>query len=227
MARDNSPKERQKKDLERKRKRRRAPYARILIVSEGSKTEPLYFDEIRIALRLPVRNITVSPGELGTEPSQVVEYAKELFEDGDPHKGIEPRAFDQIYAVFDRDDHLTYFDALRLAESLNEKLKNDEKERVPFKAIASVPNFELWLLLHYMEVHAELDRNEVMERLKRPGNYPEYEKGAGRAYAETHSRLEIAMQRAERLANRFTADDAPEPYTGVHGLVSTLLTLRD
>ena len=42
MARDNSPRERQRKQLERKLGRR-ASYDRILIVSEGSKTEPNYF----------------------------------------------------------------------------------------------------------------------------------------------------------------------------------------
>lgn len=41
MARDTSPKERQQKQLERKQGRR-ASYDRILIVSEGSKTEPNY-----------------------------------------------------------------------------------------------------------------------------------------------------------------------------------------
>ncbi|MDY7579941.1 hypothetical protein RGU70_16635 [Herbaspirillum sp. RTI4] len=46
MARDQSPKERQQKQLERKQGRR-ASYHRILIVSEGSKTEPNYFREIR------------------------------------------------------------------------------------------------------------------------------------------------------------------------------------
>lgn len=45
MARDNSPKERQQKQLERKQGRR-ASYDRILIVSEGSKTEPCIFQPI-------------------------------------------------------------------------------------------------------------------------------------------------------------------------------------
>jgi len=51
MARDDSPQERQQKQLERKLGRR-ASYDRILIVSEGSKTEPNYFREIRAAFRL-------------------------------------------------------------------------------------------------------------------------------------------------------------------------------
>jgi len=36
MGRDNQPKERQRKELERKRKHSRAPCERILIVSEGT-----------------------------------------------------------------------------------------------------------------------------------------------------------------------------------------------
>src|SRR5690554_4799734 len=107
MARDNSPKERQKKQLERKQGRR-ASYDRILIISEGSKTEPNYFREIRAAYRLHTANVEVRPSELGTSPIQVVQYAQELFEKGDRHKNIQPRAFEKVYAVFDRDDHENY-----------------------------------------------------------------------------------------------------------------------
>lgn len=138
MARDNSPKERYKRQLERKLNRR-ASYDRILIVSEGSKTEPLYFREIRSAFKLQTANVQVHPSALGTSPLQVVNYAKDLFEKGDTHKRIQKRAFEQVYAVFDRDDHATFHDALRVAESLDGKLKNDNKQFVTFKAIASVP----------------------------------------------------------------------------------------
>lgn len=165
MARDNSPEERQRKHLERKLNRR-ASYDRILIVSEGSKTEPNYFREIRAAHRLNTANVEVQPSQLGTEPIQVVQYAKALFEAGDRHKQIQPRAFERVYAVFDRDDHLTYFDALKFAESLDGKLRNDAKQLVSFMAITSVPSFELWLLLHYEDIQAPIHRDEVMHRLK-------------------------------------------------------------
>lgn len=223
MARDNSPKERQKKQLERKLGRR-ASYDRILIVSEGSKTEPNYFSEIRAAYRLHTANVAVRPSELGSAPIQVVQYVRDLFENGDRHKNIQPRAFEQVYAVFDRDDHESYFNALRLAESLDGKLKNDAKQFIRFKAIASVPSFELWLLLHYEDTQAPLHRDQVMQRLKQ--HIPGYEKGAGRAFATTRERLDIATQRAEALAAKFTADTAPEPYTAIVGLVKLLTTLR-
>ncbi|MDR0701023.1 MAG: RloB family protein, partial [Azoarcus sp.] len=128
MGRDHQPKYRQ---LERKQGCR-APYDRILIVCEGSKTEPNYFREIRITHRLPTANIIVLPSKLGTAPRQVVECAKEIFESGSQGKirlgkTISPRSFEQVFAVFDRDDHESYFDALDMAASLDGKLKNDEK----------------------------------------------------------------------------------------------------
>jgi hypothetical protein len=65
MVRDNSPEERQKRQLARKLARR-ASYDRILIVSEGSRTEPNYFREIRKAFRLHTANVQVQPSDLGS-----------------------------------------------------------------------------------------------------------------------------------------------------------------
>lgn len=224
MARDNSPKIRQKKHLERKQKQR-ASYDRILIVSEGSKTEPLYFKEIRAAYRLQTANLQVYHSELGTEPIQVVEYAEKLFKQGDPQKNIQPGAFEQVYAVFDRDEHRTYFDALKKAESLDGKLENDAKQFASFKAIASVPSFELWLLLHFEDIQAPFHRSKVMKLLKKPGNIPGYEKGMNKTFEITRENLDVAIGRAERLAERYTAYNDPNPYTGIFDLVKLLTML--
>jgi len=223
MGCDNQPKERQKRQLERK-VGGRPSYDRILIVAEGSKTEPKYFNEIRTLYRLPTTSVEVQPSAYGTDPLSVVRYAQALFENGDPRKNIQPRAFERVYAVFDRDDHKTYFNALALAWSLYGAFKNDAKQPVCFKAIASVPSFELWLLLHYEDIQAPLHRDEVMRRLKQ--YIPGYEKGAGGAFAITRANLGIATPLAERLAERFTAYDDPEPFTAIVDLVKLLTTLR-
>lgn len=224
MARDNSPKERNKRRLARKLNQR-ASYDRILIVSEGSKTEPLYFKEIRAAYRLHTANVEVHPSAIGTSPIQVVEYARDLFVNGDTHKRIQKRAFEQVYAVFDRDDHQTFHDALRAAESLDGKLRNDNKQSVSFKAIASVPSFELWLLLHFEDVHAPIHRDEAMRRLK--AHFPDYEKGSGGTFAFTKEHLNSAEERSARLAARFTAYDEPEPFTAVGEIVGLLTKLKN
>ena len=223
MARDNSPSDRQRKQLERKINRR-ASYDRILIVTEGSKTEPYYFSEIRKDQLLQKELIRILPCNNGTSPIQVVSYAKQLFEKGDSRKRILAKAFEQVYAVFDRDDHDTYFEALEQARSLNRKLKNDTRQKVIFKAIASRPCFELWLLLHFEEVQAPIHRDEVISRLKK--HIMGYKKGADDTFSETSGLLNRALQRAQALATRFNAYDDPEPYTDIAELVTLLINLR-
>lgn len=223
MGRDHQPKERQ---LRRQRAKagQRAGYARILIVTEGSKTEPLYLTEICTSHQLHSANVAVQPSQWGTAPDQVVRYARRLFEQGDLHKGIRPKSFDQVFAVFDRDDHDSYFNALQMAHALDGKLRNDDRQNVPFKAITSVPSFELWLLLHYEDVWHPIHRDEVMTRLKR--HLSGYEKGASGAFIWTRDRMALATRRAQALAEKFNAHTAPEPYTCMHELVNVLMTLR-
>lgn len=223
MGRDNQPKHRQ---LRRKAANmaRRASCARILIVTEGTKTEPLYLEEIRAAYQIHCANVEVQPSQLGTAPIQVVRYAQQLFKEGDLYRGIRPKCFDQIYAVFDRDEHESYFDALSLAQSLDGKLRNDEKQAVRFQAIASIPSFELWLLLHYEDIGHPIHRDEVTERLRQ--HMPGYKKGACGAFTSTRDRVATATQRAQALAAKFTPHTDPEPFTAMHELVAMLTTLR-
>lgn len=222
MARDNAPQVRQREQLARKQGKR-ASHDRILIVSEGSKTEPNYFNEIRQELRLPTANIQIHPSELGTEPIQVVEYAEKLLREGCSVKRIQKKAFERVYVVFDRDEHRSYHQALDKAAALDDKIKNDNKQAVHFHAIASVPSFELWLLLHFENIQHNIHRHEVLRRLKQ--HLPHYEKGGTGSYAATKIHLAEAQQRAQALAQRFNAHSGAEPYTAVHELVSTLQSL--
>jgi len=64
----------------------------------------------------------------------------------------------------------------------------------------------------------------VMRRLKL--HIPGYDKGAGNAFAITGEHLAVATQRAEALAERFSAHSEPEPFTAIVELVKLLTTLR-
>lgn len=133
MVRDNHPRFRQLRKLQRK-KAIRATYDRILIVTEGSKTEPLYFKEIRAAFRLNTANVEVVPSDYGTLPRQVAEYALDYFRNN--------KDYDQIYTVFDRDEHRKYTEAFDLIESKAvKKLKNSTKQKVQITPVVSIPCF--------------------------------------------------------------------------------------
>jgi hypothetical protein len=223
MGRDNHPQVRQQRQLARKLGTRPG-YPRILIVCEGKKTEPGYFSEIQEEQRLNTAYVQILPSQLGTSPLRVVESAEELFRSGDPHKRIRKRSFEQVFAVFDRDDHESYFDALTKAAQLDGKLRNDVREAVVFRAIASVPCFELWLLLHYEEIGHAIHRDEVLRRLKR--HIPSYEKGKSGYFALTKSRLPEALQRAEKLMKQHSAHEGCEPYTDLGILVQLMTTMK-
>ncbi len=219
MGKDNQPKVRQANKLARKEGLRWS-YNRILIVTEGLKTEPLYLNEIRVEYRLSTINVQVQPSQFGTTPLQVVEYAEHLFLNGDDNRSIQPHAFEEVYAVFDRDDHTTYHNALGKAKSLEGKLHSDLNQVVHFEAIASVPCFELWLLLHFENVLAPLHRTEVYQRLNQ--FLSGYDKGQAGHFAQTRQYLDVATQKAVFLAAQFTPYDGTNPYTDIHRLVTKI-----
>lgn len=225
MGQENQPKHRQQSRDLRRRAARRAPYERLLIICEGEKTEPHYLKEIQREKRLNTANVQVWPSEFGTQPIQVVNYAEKLFLEGCREKSIEPLAFDRIITVFDRDDHTSYHAALNKALAINNILINDDGETVSFEAIASVPCFELWLLLHFEDIQAPIHRTEVYQRLQDHLNG--YEKGQGGHWASTNHHLDLATQRAQVRTQLTTAYDGQEPFTNMHELVHKLLQLKD
>lgn len=193
----------------------RPPYPRILIACEGEKTEPLYFEDIRKKNRVPSAHVRVLHSDLGTEPRQVVDFAEGKF--------LETREYEWVFAVFDRDDHRTYHDALARAQSLDKKLKNNEKEAIRFVAIPSVPCFELWLLLHFVNQLAFCHRNELFRRLAK--HITGYSKGQTGVFALTEPHVPVATSRAEGLRGRFGPHSGTDPYTEVDVLVAMLLKM--
>ncbi|WP_245472412.1 RloB family protein [Rhizobium jaguaris] len=202
-----------------RRQGRKRPYDRMLIVCEGEKTEVNYFEAIRREKRLPNADIKIVPSDYGTAPLRIVEYAIDQFK--------ESKAFDRVYVVFDRDDHDSYHNAFSKAEATNKKLKNDEGTAVPFKAIPSVPNFELWILLHFRDVLAPIHRNEVYAELRKHACYPTYAKNSKTVYQDTKDRLPAANSRAAVLRDRFDKNNGNDPYTDADVVTAELLKIAD
>jgi len=224
MGRDNSPENRRIRKLERKQAAFQK-FDRILIVSEGSKTEPNYLREIMRCYRVPSATYCILPSQYGTSPKQVVEFARDIFLYGDPRQRIKPRSFERIYALFDRDEHKSYHDALKLSENfIHTPLINDMDEKVLFRAIASVPNFELWLLSHYKLVREPISRKEVVRELKK--YIKNYEKGQKGYFDLTKHLLEVAFKNIAILVKNTNAFDGNMPYSDMGGLVKFLVNIK-
>lgn len=206
------------KSLQRKGARR-AAYKKILIVCEGEKTEPNYFDGAREYYELNTVNVEVR-GDCGSDPMSIVSFAKQRYREekdaGDP--------FDQIYCVFDKDGHATY---ARAIDALTSATPKDT-----YFTINTVPSFEYWLLLHfvystrpYTALPGNSSGNQVLTELK---NYiPDYEKGRRTIFAELIEQLEQAKNYAKRALQESERNQTDNPSTLVHELVEALQKLKD
>ena len=109
---------------------------RVLIVTEGTKTEPDYFNRLKSELGLTTAEIKIT-GKGGSAPIRVVETAEQILKKDDE--------FDQIYLVFDRDTHSTYDVVIKRVSKLANQRQFRKKTVC---AITSVPCFEVWFVLH-------------------------------------------------------------------------------
>jgi hypothetical protein len=174
----------------------------ILIVSEGTKTEKIYFQSFHKAIT--VRGI-------GKETKRVVEEAFTINHAEGP--------FDQVWCVFDKDDASAadFDNAIMMTQ--NPKFKG-------FRAAYSHESFELWFVLHFEYVDAALNRWQYVDKLtaylgeKYDKTDPKTITSISHKGDEAH-----AIANAERLLMSF-APDVPYsqrcPSTTVHELVKEL-----
>ncbi len=127
-----------------RKKSAREPYDRVLIVCEGTKTEPQYFAGMVRHYKLSTANIKVV-GQ-GADPLSIVKKAKELSRQERDHE----ENYDVVFCVFDRDEHTNFETATAAANSSNLRLSR------------SWPCFEFWFLLHFGYTRRPICANEVV-----------------------------------------------------------------
>ena len=120
-----------KADSLKRMKAKRDPYDIVLIVCEGEKTEPNYFEELRDAFKLNTANIEICGDECGSSPRNVVDHAIKNT------KGAKTTIKFTVFLI--KTDHLTYNEALDIVR----RAKSSKGHS--FFAITSVPCVEIWL----------------------------------------------------------------------------------
>lgn len=191
----------------------REPKKRVVVVCEGSKTEPNYFAALTPIAKEALIEITVID-EPATSPKQLVDTACKLLKESKTaaKKSKDENAkVDEIWCVHDVDEHHGLKEARQRAVDNGVNL-----------AISN-PCIEVWFLLHFQEANAYLHRHEAMKRLKQ--ELPSYEKGQIELQSFT-GRYAIARDRAQRLERKHKGDATtyPEdnPMSGVWMIVDSL-----
>ena len=194
---------------------KRSPYDRVLIVCEGSKTEPHYFQSLIDYLKLNTANVEVD-GSSNSAPRSVVQHAKRRYQDDSD--------FDRIYCVFDKDEHPSY------AEAVN-SLQNARPKNL-FHAITSVPCFEFWLLLHFTFTTKPYARSGkrspadvAISELK--AYIPDYEKDDRHIFSQVVEHTNAAIRHAKRVIQQAVQNETDNPTTRVHRLVEYLHHIKE
>ena len=188
---------------------RREPRRRILVLCEGGETEPGYLKALQAEFRNPLVEIVIEG--FGEDPKALVERALAMKMDAEREarrSGDDFLRYDEIWCVFDVDDHARLHDARQQARDHGIELA------------VSNPCFELWALLHFQEQTAWIERDKLRSFLKR--YLPEYRKALPfhllrPGYAE-------AVRRAEHLDKLCEKNGSPgdNPSTGVYRLTERI-----
>jgi len=208
--------EKRKKRLAASLKRSRAKresYDTVLIVCEGEKTEPYYFEDLRDELKLNSANVEITGDTKGSSPITIVDYGLKQFGE-----------YDRIYCVFDKDRHDSYKQAL-------DKIRRQKPSKTcTIKAITSVPCFEFWILLHFRMTTRNFATSsgsicaQVISELKK--FIPEYEKGTLGVYLQLKDKLPTAIKNAREVAKYCQQAGTDHPSTQIAELVIYLQNLK-
>jgi hypothetical protein len=216
--------------LERKESRRlinvKQKRKRYLIVCEGEKTEPNYFESLKSSLPRGVLDVVDFRilGE-GFNTESLVNQAIELRSKWELESG---RKVDKLWIVFDKDSFLpaTFNKAIQICN-------NTPKTEAAWSNEA----FELWYLLHFEYYNTKINRNTYKERIQnnfrnrglaefvylknRPDMFSLLSKYGDRNLAVKYSQnLEKSYFGAKDYANQ-------NPCTTVYRLVVELFSLQN
>ncbi len=187
----------------------REPFKTILIVCEGEKTEPQYFESFRQKLRRNSVQVTIKG--TGRNTISLVTYAEKLVDQNGP--------FDHVWCVFDHDGFSSeqINQAFQKVRNLNKIFGNKKVYRIAFSNEA----FELWYLLHFDYTITGYGRKQLCRKLDEKLGY-KYVKNDPGIYDKLLDKQENGIRYAKKLIANYKNEPYPNPSTTVYRLVEEL-----
>jgi len=219
MGSDDFFKKRKKERQDRKHHTREPKPNSYLIVTEGAKTEPYYFEGLADHINAKFgKGIIVEKPELniigeGKCTVSLVESAMKIL-------NRVPILYENVWIVFDKDDFHDFDEAI-------EKAKISE-----FKVAWTNQSFEYWIYLHFEYSDSALHRSEWVKKLnsiftERVPHSEGYEKNEKNLfnYVTKYGSLKFAISNAKRIESKYHKADRfsdRDPCTSVHHLILDL-----
>ncbi len=198
----------------------------FLIVCEGEKTEPNYFESLKDDL--PKGVIDVCDFKIvgaGNNTTSLVNKAMVLRTDLQMQTN---RTIDKMWIVFDRDSFT--------AQSFNSAIQTCTADRPDVDCAWTNEAFELWYRLHFHFYNTGISRKQYQDLIE--GNFQrqglndyKYKKNSTEMFTllETYGSLEDAIRNAANLEKIYQGQHnyaTQNPCTMVHKLVAELFSLE-
>ena len=186
--------------IRRRKSRRIEPKRRFVLFCEGMNTEPMYFSALKQTWTGALISVETRRG-VGvpmTIAREAVKFAKsEGLTKKSRRKKNSFEENDEVWAVFDRDEHPNFDDAVSLCQANSVGVAR------------SNPCFELWLILHERDYDRPDHRNAVQRALKKLR--PEYDNHSRKVpdCNDMVTRVESAEERGKVLVERREEEGIP------------------
>jgi hypothetical protein len=187
---------------------KKLPLKKIVIVCEGTETEPRYFRALRRTYRLSTLHIQIVKGK-GAPINVVTEAIKQQNKLDDSR--------DEVWCVFDvevKANNPSFYAAV------------DKSGAAKLRLGVSNPAFEFWYLLHFKCTDRPFkNADDVIEELRK--HIPHYDKSTP-VFHQLQEKTSEAIENATQLRKRACEswDRFPNPSTGIDKLVSEIQQLK-
>lgn len=187
------------------------PY--IFIVSEGTKTEVAYMKGFVEQINKKYKDFSsddrVKIHGTGRSCKSLLEYTRRIVGEKMPQAEV-------VWLMYDKDDFpLDDFDN-------TEYSVNNRKQRRKYKVAWSNECLELWFVLHFQELTANVGRERYSHLLEKHCNY---EKNDPDLFFKMQPYMDIAIKRAKKQYEEYGSSNSPSnkcPATRVFELVEEL-----
>ncbi len=187
-----------------------------LIVTEGTKTEPNYFDKLKEEINQKYKgyiSIEINGVGQGYNTLTLLDTAQKIVRES-------PTQFKHIWLVYDKDDFpKDDFDNTYLkCESLTK-----QSDSVIYHALWSNECIEFWFLLHFILLESDIPRSEYYPKLTEYIG-SKYEKNRDDIYTLLKPNLQTAIVNAKQIAqnNKGLPPSKCTPGTAVYEIFEKL-----
>ncbi len=187
-----------------------------LIVTEGTDTEPQYFEAIKTRINAKFReHIQLMISGKGDNTVNLFYQAKAMVDRS-------PNGYRHVWIVYDTDDFPP--EHINLVQDL---CKNSSTDECTYHAAWSNQCIELWFLLHFSFMQSDIHRTEYWKKLSnhlQKLGKGDYKKNRTDMFPILFPYLENALINADKLAsiNQGKTPAESSPGTNVHIIIRTL-----